>query len=46
MSMFWAVIIAFIAGETLGVVVMATLSGHLDRWLYLREQEMNNKKGR
>lgn len=44
--MFWAVIIAFIAGELLAIIVMATLSGHLDRWLYLREQEMNNKKGR
>lgn len=46
MSTFWAVIIAFIAGELLAIIVMATLSGHLDRWLYLREQEMNNKKGR
>lgn len=39
-------VIAFVLGELLAIIVMATLSGHLDRWLYLREQKMNNKKGR
>ena len=40
-------VIAFVAGELLAIIVMATLSGRLDRWLYLREQKMmNNKKGR
>ena len=38
--------IAFVAGEVLAIIVMATLSGHLDRWLYIREQKMNNKKSR
>ena len=38
--------IAFVLGELLAIIVMATLSGRLDRWLYLREQKMNNKKGR
>lgn len=38
--------IAFVLGELLAIFVMATLSGRLDRWLYLREQKMNNKKGR
>ena len=35
-------VIAFVAGEVLAFIVMATLSGHLDRWLALRE----NKKSR
>ena len=35
---------AFVAGEVLAFIVMATLSGHLDRWLYLREQKMKEKK--
>ena len=39
-------VIAFVLGELLAIIVMATLSGRLDRWLYLREQKMNNKKGR
>ena len=34
--------IAFVLGELLGVVVMAVLSGRLDRWLDLKEK----KKGR
>ena len=38
--------IAFVLGELLAIIVMATLSGRLDRWLYLQEQKMNNKKGR
>ena len=42
MRTFWAVIIAFIAGETLGVVVMAVLSGWLDQWMDRKEK----KKGR
>ena len=37
-------VIAFVAGEVLAIIVMATLSGHLDRWLYLREQKMKEKK--
>ena len=40
--MWWWLVIAFVAGEVLAIIVMATLSGHLDRWLALRE----NKKGR
>ena len=35
-------LIAFVLGELLGVVVMAVLSGRLDRWLDLKEK----KKGR
>lgn len=35
-------LIAFVLGEVLGVVVMAVLSGRLDRWLDLKEK----KKGR
>ena len=35
-------LIAFVLGELLGVVVMAVLSGRLDRWLELKEK----KKGR
>ena len=35
-------LIAFGLGELLGVVVMAVLSGRLDRWLDLKEK----KKGR
>ena len=37
-------VIAFVAGEVLAFIVMATLSGHLDRWLYLREQKIKGKK--
>lgn len=36
------IVIAFVLGELLGVVVMAVLSGRLDRWLDLKEK----KKGR
>lgn len=36
------ILIAFVLGEMLGVVVMAVLSGRLDRWLDLKEK----KKGR
>lgn len=35
-------LIAFVLGELLGVVVMAVLSGRLDRWIDLKEK----KKGR
>ncbi len=35
-------LIAFVLGELLGVVVMAVLSGRLDRWMDLKEK----KKGR
>lgn len=36
------IVIAFVLGELLGVVMMAVLSGRLDRWLDLKEK----KKGR
>ena len=36
------ILIAFVLGELLGVVVMAVLSGRLDRWMDLKEK----KKGR
>ena len=36
------IVIAFVLGETLGVVMMAVLSGRLDRWMDLKEK----KKGR
>lgn len=42
MSTFWVAVISFIAGEVLGVIVMAILSGNVDRWLDLKEK----KKGR
>ena len=32
-------LIAFVLGELLGVVVMAVLSGRLDRWLDLKEKK-------
>ena len=35
-------LIAFVLGETLGVIVMAVLSGSVDKWLDRREK----KKGR
>lgn len=36
------IVIAFVLGETFGVVMMAVLSGRLDRWMDLKEK----KKGR
>ena len=36
------IVIAFVLGELLGVVMMAVLSGRLDRWMDLKEK----KKGR
>ena len=33
------ILIAFVLGELLGVVVMAVLSGRLDRWLDLKEKK-------
>ena len=39
MSTFWAVVIAFIAGETLGVIVMAVLSGSVDKWLDQKQKK-------
>ena len=36
------IVIAFVLGELLGVVMMAILSGNVDRWLDLKEK----KKGR
>ena len=33
------ILIAFVLGEMLGVVVMAVLSGRLDRWLDLKEKK-------
>ena len=41
MSTFWAVIIAFLAGEVLGIIGMAILSGWLDKRL-----EKEQKKSR
>ena len=42
MSTFAAVILAYLIGNAAGIIEMAILSGHLDRWLALRE----NKKSR
>ena len=33
------IVIAFVLGELLGVVMMAVLSGRLDRWLDLKEKK-------
>ena len=33
------IIAAFVLGEVLGIVVMAVLSGRIDRWLDMKEKE-------
>lgn len=42
MRTLWAVILAFVIGAAFGIIEMAILGGHVDRWLALRE----NKKSR
>lgn len=44
MSTFAAVILAYLIGNAAGIIEMAILGGHLDKWLYLREQKMKEKK--
>lgn len=39
MSTFWAVMIAFLAGEVLGIIGMAILSGWLDKRLDKRQKK-------
>ena len=34
-----AIIAAFVLGEALGVIMMAILGGHIDRWLDMRQKK-------
>lgn len=39
MSTFWAAVIAFLAGEVMGIIEMAILSGWLDKQLDRRQKK-------
>lgn len=39
MSAFWTAVIAFLAGEALGIIVMAILSGWMDKQMDKRQKK-------
>lgn len=39
MRTLWAVIIAFLIGDVFGIIEMAILGGHVDKWLDKRQKK-------